>query len=267
MSDEAAFLRALRERPDDETTRLVYTDWLDDRSDPRAEYLRAEAAWVALQPSDEQYRPLYRRVSRLAAGLEPEWFAAVSRMGLIVERAWAALPSDFHSSPAPPADPFREWKRAEVTLRELVSRVSCSDRSADRFCIPADMRAFYCGSSKRSDSHYDGPMLCEWAEIYADDFELERMQELDPEVWLQFSISCDSSWFFICCDLDHPHFGVVAEGVREGVDRLPWRKDADGIVWFRGRNLIHHLTDYLPTAFAPAGPSWLDVPRSKWATH
>ena len=81
MSDEDAFIRALRERPDDETTRLVYTDWLDDRADPRAEYLRAEAAWVALQPPDEQYRPLYRRVSQLAAGLDPEWFATVGRMG------------------------------------------------------------------------------------------------------------------------------------------------------------------------------------------
>src|SRR5688572_16644548 len=94
MNEDAAFTRAIRERPDDETTRLVYADWLDDRSDPRAEYLRAEAAWVALQPSDEEYRPLYRRVSQLAAQLDPEWFAAVSRMGHLVRKVWEPVSAD-----------------------------------------------------------------------------------------------------------------------------------------------------------------------------
>jgi uncharacterized protein (TIGR02996 family) len=53
-SEDAAFIDAVRERPEDETARLFYADWLDDRSDPRAEYLRAEAAWCALPPADEQ---------------------------------------------------------------------------------------------------------------------------------------------------------------------------------------------------------------------
>ena len=42
MSDEAAFLAAIAAEPADDTRRLVYADWLDERGDPRGEYLRLE---------------------------------------------------------------------------------------------------------------------------------------------------------------------------------------------------------------------------------
>ena len=35
MSEEDAFLAALRELPTDDTTRLVYADWLDERINER----------------------------------------------------------------------------------------------------------------------------------------------------------------------------------------------------------------------------------------
>jgi uncharacterized protein (TIGR02996 family) len=40
MHDERAFLTAILERPDDDTTKLVYADWLDEQGDPKGEYLR-----------------------------------------------------------------------------------------------------------------------------------------------------------------------------------------------------------------------------------
>ena len=47
MSDEAAFLEALKANPADDTTRLVYADWLDEHGEPaKAEYLRLVAAVV-----------------------------------------------------------------------------------------------------------------------------------------------------------------------------------------------------------------------------
>ena len=55
MEDEA-FLAAIAEDPADEARRLVYADWLDDRSDPRAEFLRVEAAMHG--------RPVYRARGR-----------------------------------------------------------------------------------------------------------------------------------------------------------------------------------------------------------
>jgi uncharacterized protein (TIGR02996 family) len=40
MGDEEAFLRAIALAPGDDAPRLVYADWLDDRGDPRADYVR-----------------------------------------------------------------------------------------------------------------------------------------------------------------------------------------------------------------------------------
>jgi uncharacterized protein (TIGR02996 family) len=52
--DEESFLAALDARPGDETTRLVYADWLDDHGQAdRAAFLRAEAE-LALMPEDER---------------------------------------------------------------------------------------------------------------------------------------------------------------------------------------------------------------------
>ena len=42
--DEEAFLRAVALAPADDAPRLVYADWLDDRGDPRAAYLRLTTA-------------------------------------------------------------------------------------------------------------------------------------------------------------------------------------------------------------------------------
>src|SRR5206468_3722921 len=42
MSDRAAFLRAICERPDEDGPRLVYADWLEERGDPRGEFIRVQ---------------------------------------------------------------------------------------------------------------------------------------------------------------------------------------------------------------------------------
>src|SRR5262245_60894922 len=40
MTDERAFLMAILQRPDDDVTKLVYADWLEEQGDPRGEFLR-----------------------------------------------------------------------------------------------------------------------------------------------------------------------------------------------------------------------------------
>jgi uncharacterized protein (TIGR02996 family) len=43
VTQRDAFLRAIREHPDDDTPRLVYADWLDEHGDaPRAEFIRLQ---------------------------------------------------------------------------------------------------------------------------------------------------------------------------------------------------------------------------------
>jgi uncharacterized protein (TIGR02996 family) len=40
MIEERAFLTAILERPNDDATKLIYADWLEEQGDPRGEYLR-----------------------------------------------------------------------------------------------------------------------------------------------------------------------------------------------------------------------------------
>jgi uncharacterized protein (TIGR02996 family) len=45
MNDEAAFLAALAASPDDDLLRLAFADWLDERNDPRAGWVRDPEIW------------------------------------------------------------------------------------------------------------------------------------------------------------------------------------------------------------------------------
>lgn len=40
--DDIAFQRAILANPSDTTLKLVYADWLQDRADPRAEFVRLQ---------------------------------------------------------------------------------------------------------------------------------------------------------------------------------------------------------------------------------
>ena len=69
MRDEAAFLEAIREDPNDDVARLAYADWLDEQGDSRCEYLRLEHQ---LSQTAQRLRELQRKI-------EPAWLADVRR--------------------------------------------------------------------------------------------------------------------------------------------------------------------------------------------
>ena len=73
MTDEEAFLAALAERPGDDLTRLVFADWLDERGDGRAAYLRLVVEVAARIKANRPYRRLASQVGRLAEGIELTW--------------------------------------------------------------------------------------------------------------------------------------------------------------------------------------------------
>jgi uncharacterized protein (TIGR02996 family) len=70
MTDEDPFIRAILDSPGDETPRLVYADWLEERGDPRGAYLRAEQE--AVRTGDTS------KMLELAVGLDPVWVARVT---------------------------------------------------------------------------------------------------------------------------------------------------------------------------------------------
>jgi uncharacterized protein (TIGR02996 family) len=72
VSEDDALLRTVIDRPGDDTARLVYADWLDERDDPRGPFLRAEVEWARTR---SEGRALRARVTNL----DPVWVARVSR--------------------------------------------------------------------------------------------------------------------------------------------------------------------------------------------
>jgi uncharacterized protein (TIGR02996 family) len=73
MHEEQGFLRQLREHPDDNVTRMAYTDWLEERGDPRGEYLRLEAALTRVGNSGPERDHLEAEVTRRANRLDAGW--------------------------------------------------------------------------------------------------------------------------------------------------------------------------------------------------
>ncbi|MCE9562485.1 MAG: ribosomal protein L7/L12 [Planctomycetes bacterium] len=86
MSEEAAFLEALKANPADDTARLVYADWLDEHGEPaKAEYLRLVATLAQAEQDYAREQPEVARLLALAEQLSPEWRGdAGSRFKLIL---------------------------------------------------------------------------------------------------------------------------------------------------------------------------------------
>jgi uncharacterized protein (TIGR02996 family) len=77
VSDDEAFIRRVVDSPGDDTPRLVYADWLDERGDQRGAYLRAELEVLAAD--DIGGLKALRLTAVNVAGLDPVWVARVSR--------------------------------------------------------------------------------------------------------------------------------------------------------------------------------------------
>jgi uncharacterized protein (TIGR02996 family) len=86
MTDEEGLIRAVLASPGDWTVRRVYADWLEERGDPRAEYLRLLCS-LAEWGSDP-----YARLRDLYPTIDPEWVElmhrGIARAGLEHEPAY-----------------------------------------------------------------------------------------------------------------------------------------------------------------------------------
>lgn len=77
LVDEAPLLRRFLAKPNDASIRGVYADWLEDRGDPRAEFLRAQAEVRELEPDHPDRLRREERLSRARLGLELDWLNRV----------------------------------------------------------------------------------------------------------------------------------------------------------------------------------------------
>jgi uncharacterized protein (TIGR02996 family) len=76
--EEEAFIRAIIDAEGDDLHRLVYADWLEERGDARADYLRAERKWALPWRAGERPR-VPADLEAMARRLDPLWVARVSR--------------------------------------------------------------------------------------------------------------------------------------------------------------------------------------------
>ena len=84
MLNEAAFLDAIKAGPEDQVTRLVYADWLEERGESsRSEYVRLNEELLALIGSaalketttQTQIRRLRGRLRKIGTSIDPAWVA------------------------------------------------------------------------------------------------------------------------------------------------------------------------------------------------
>jgi uncharacterized protein (TIGR02996 family) len=81
MSDEAAFLKAIADKPAERSTRLVYADWLDEHGRPReAEFLRLQV----------QAAEMNARLIEMGGQLDAKWLTSV---GVLANRSRIRLQS------------------------------------------------------------------------------------------------------------------------------------------------------------------------------
>ncbi len=81
MHDE--FLTALRENPNDNVSRLVYADWLQEHDDPRAEFLRLEVRLAGGDLPDDARAGMTNRLAELGRHAERGWLLAVNRVPFV----------------------------------------------------------------------------------------------------------------------------------------------------------------------------------------
>ena len=84
MHDETDFLNKLLESPTDDTVRLVFADWLDERGDDesklKATFLRMTAQLLAPERTAKWRQAFRKEMQPLAAKLPTDWLAVVSRL-------------------------------------------------------------------------------------------------------------------------------------------------------------------------------------------
>jgi uncharacterized protein (TIGR02996 family) len=88
VNEEQAFLAAILADPDDDAPRLVFADWLEERGDPRGEFIRGQCRLARMREWDDGYTELETRCGLLERTHREEWLAPISDLVRESERLW-----------------------------------------------------------------------------------------------------------------------------------------------------------------------------------
>jgi uncharacterized protein (TIGR02996 family) len=146
--DDKAFIRAILDHPDELTTWLAYADWLDDRGDPRSEFLRLTAE-RRTSSDDARSATIDARIDVLREELDPNWILVFETAPLANCRpdayVSALCPGNSWDRLAPTDAPDIRICRGchspvffALTAKEATDFVSCGQVVALSFRIPKD---------------------------------------------------------------------------------------------------------------------------------
>jgi uncharacterized protein (TIGR02996 family) len=131
MTHEDAFLRAVLAEPDDDAPRLIYADWLEERNDPRGEFIRIQCELARIPADDPRRKPLRAREQELEGRHRRAWLGRLHSLAYLwgFRRGFAeevALPA--HEFLAH-ADTF--FRATPVRLARLINAGRCVADLAD----------------------------------------------------------------------------------------------------------------------------------------
>lgn len=166
MTEEDAFLRKLLEQPNNDLTRLVYADWLDEQGTPEA---TAKAEFLRLIADAELAGKFDTRVQALTRKLPRRWLAVVTKL---------------------PIQNCRESKEPEVRVNTLgmdfvfecpkrwEELTPTEDGNDVRFCDACHKTVHYCRSQDELRRNVDA-MRCVAVELSV----VRRPGDLEPELF------------------------------------------------------------------------------------
>jgi uncharacterized protein (TIGR02996 family) len=181
MTERASFLLAIRAAPDDLPLRLVFADWLEERGDPLAEFIRVQCE---LEPIRDDYRdPRTERLHRREEELLREHRAA-----------WLSEAAFLHDLDWPYGEAFTFWRglpdevalpvRLFVEHGALLPAACPTLRKAVAFEVNGDGRRL---AECEALSHFQALEIADWispadARSLADSPHLRELRTLT--VWL-----------------------------------------------------------------------------------
>jgi uncharacterized protein (TIGR02996 family) len=85
MTHDEAFLQTIIENPDDDAPRLVYADWLEERGDPRGEFIRVQCALARMGGGDSRCPELQYQEQQLLGAHRAEWLGPLPQGAILYE--------------------------------------------------------------------------------------------------------------------------------------------------------------------------------------
>lgn len=137
--DEGPFLHALLTHPDDDATRLVYADWLQERGDLRGELLRIEAALGEGVQDSEQRAALGARFRALRQTADANWVRLALKDSPVLNcgAASAEAPIIRFAFQCP-----KTWETLKPMLENSV-----------RFCDSCERKVYFCRTAEQARHH------------------------------------------------------------------------------------------------------------------